>query len=67
MGERRRYRYAVTLNPNVSIAPRAFVRVVEVDGLDPVSALHEAVALMDPKETHAWQSDKLVVTVERVA
>lgn len=66
-GPERRWRYAVTLSPNVSIAPRRFVRVVEVDGPKPLEAMAEALARMDPKETHAWQSDDLTVRVERVA
>jgi len=67
MKEQPRYRYAVTLRPGVSIAPARFVRVVEVASPDPIAALMEALERMDPKETHAWQSDDLTIRVERVA
>jgi hypothetical protein len=62
-----KWRYQVVLEPGVSIAPRRFVRVVEVDGPDPWEAVKTAMADMDPKETHLWQSDDATIRVERVA
>ena len=67
MSDSKKYRYAVTLRPGVSIAPARFVRVVEIETPDPIAALAFALGKMDPKETHAWQSDDLSIRVERVA
>lgn len=61
------WRYEVTLGPNVSIAPKRFVRVVEVSSPDPWAAVQKAMAEIDPDETHLWQSDDATIRVERVA
>jgi hypothetical protein len=61
------YRYMVTLNPNVSIAPRRFVEVVEVDGPQPFTAIAKAIAIWEKRETHMWQSSDATIKVERVA
>ena len=61
------YRYQVTLMPNVSIAPRRFVRVVETDGPRPWDAVQTAMEDINRDETHLWQSDDATIRVERVA
>ncbi len=60
-------RYMVTVIPGLSIAPKKFVRVVEVDGPRPEFALVKALDDIDEKQTHTWQSDRIEYIVERVA
>ena len=62
-----KWRYQVTLEPGVSIAPDRFVRVVAVPSPDPWAAVKKAMAAIDPEETHLWQSDDATIRVERVA
>jgi len=68
-----KYRYMVTLNPGVSIAPRRFVEVVTVAHLDPFAAIEKAIAVWrkhddsdDERDTHIWQADDASIRVERV-
>jgi hypothetical protein len=57
----------VTLRPGVSIAPKKFVRVVEVDGPRPELALVKALDDMDSQETHMWQSKYIEIAIEQVS
>ncbi|MDP9145935.1 MAG: hypothetical protein M3N43_14800 [Actinomycetota bacterium] len=62
-----KWRYMVTLYPGVSIGPRKFVRVVDVDHPAPDKAVIKALGQMSNDETHLWQSDSARIEVERVA
>ena len=60
------YRYMVTVEPGVSIRPRRFVRVIELDGPRPAEAVCRTLdEVADP--AGLWQSDDFKVRCERVA
>lgn len=65
--ERSIYRFLVTVRPNVSIMPKRYARVIEVDGPRPEQAIVEALALLKLESVGFWQSDDLSIQCERVA
>lgn len=61
------YRYMVTLYPGVSIGPRKFVRIIEVETLSPSQAVARVLTELGDHDTHLWQTDVARIEVERVS
>ena len=60
-----RFRYSVTVNARPYGRP--YQRVVVVDGPQPDRAASKALSdIVADEECDLWQSDKVVITVERV-
>lgn len=63
------WRYLVTIDTGVSIGPRRYTRVVDADGPDPADAARKALASVakDDPDNHLWQSDTVLIRIERTA